>query len=125
MKIEKKSELSSYVMEEKGKFLVVSGVGLFNVEDAKNFINDFKEITKKLNTTTMELIINTFELKTSFQEVNSLIGEMTNLYRITPFAKKHMVMPVSKVTLMQIKRQDESGFLETLNFISDINELVK
>lgn len=125
MKIEKKSESSNYVMEEKGNFLIVSGAGLFNVEDANNFIKDFKEITSKLNTAKMELVINTFELKTSFQEVNSLIAEMTNLYRVTPFANKHMVMPVSKVTLMQIKRQDESGFLDTLNFILDVNEVVK
>ncbi|MDV4152536.1 hypothetical protein R0131_17040 [Clostridium sp. AL.422] len=125
MKIERKGELSSYSMEEKGNFFVVSGKGLFKAEDAKNYIKDFKDITRQLPTRTMELVINTFELKTSFQDVNELIGEMTELYRSTPFLKKHMVMPVAKTALMQIKRQDPTGFLDTLNFVSDLNELIK
>ena len=125
MRIEKKGDLSSYSIEKLGNYFVVSGKGLFKAEDARSFIDDFKEVTRQMPTRTMELIINTFELKTSFQEVNPLFAEMTAIYADTPFSKKHMVMPVSKTTLMQIKRQDKTGFLDTLNFVSDIKELIK
>ena len=125
MKIERKGKMASYTMEKVGNYLVVSGKGLFDTTDARNYIDDFKSITRQLPTRTMELIINTFELKTSFQDVNPLFAEMTSIYADTPFRAKHMVMPVAKTALMQIKRQDTSGFLNTLNFISDIKELIK
>ncbi|AOR24608.1 hypothetical protein [Clostridium taeniosporum] len=123
MKIQKKNNMSNYSMEVIGNKAILSSKGMFSKEDAENYIKDFVTFTRSNNTSSLILVIENAELKTSFPDVKPFYEKMSELYINSNFKKKYMLMPESAIAGMQIKKLDEKFFKE-IKMISNINEAI-
>lgn len=124
MNINKVKKTSKYSMEIKGKYLIVTGEGFFQLDDAIEFRRDFENLTRRVSTARLELIINTPNLKTCSPDLQPEIDRMARTYHKTTFSKKHMVLPNSSIAGLQLKRIDTTGLFKTMNFIDNINMVV-
>ncbi|NFA44619.1 hypothetical protein EXM65_19235 [Clostridium botulinum] len=123
MKIEKKNTMCSYTMDVIGNKAILSSKGMFSKEDAENYISDFITFTKSNNTSSLILVIENAELKTSFPDVKPFYDKMSDLYINSNFKKKYMLMPASAIAGMQIKKLDEKFFSE-IKVISSIDQAI-
>ncbi|NFI96142.1 hypothetical protein FC961_17565 [Clostridium botulinum] len=123
MRIEKKNTMSNYSMEIVGNKAILSSKGMFSKEDAENYINDFVTFTKSNSTSSLILVIENGELKTSFPDVKPFYDKMSDLYINSNYKKKYMLMPASAIAGMQIKKLDQKFFNE-IKVISSIDQAV-
>ena len=123
MKIEKKNNMCNYSMEVMGNKAILSSRGMFSKEDAETYISDFIDFTKSNNTSSLILVIENAELKTSFPDVKPFYDKMSELYIKSNFKKKYMLMPASAIAGMQIKKLDEKFFNE-IKVISSIDQAI-
>ena len=120
--VTKEERLAKYKMELKGDKLILTGEGLFNVEIARSYIDDLKKIITKVDTKNVILVVDTSKLKASGQDVNPLIEEVSNLYKVTAFKKKYLVMPSSCIAGMQLKRRSGDGVFDCFEIVESLEK---
>lgn len=104
------------------KILLIESRGMFSLEDAKNFMDEYKKTITKINPGDYVLIIDSKDIKTANQEVIPLLEDMIKLYVTTPFKKRITIVMDSAVALSQVKRVGKDDFTNNFIFVNSYEE---
>jgi len=86
------------------KILIIHTGGYFQEEEAKNFLNDYKNTVKSIVASDFTLALEGSELSTSKPDMVPVLENCMKMYRDTGFKNIISSEPNSSIAFMQIKR---------------------
>lgn len=107
------------------KLFHVKTEGFFTVEEAKEFIDDFKTKAKTIDPSQYTLLVDAKDQKTSNADVAPLLETAIGLYIQTPFKKRYSVVMNSSIAMQQIKRIANKEVIDSFSFFESEEEALR
>lgn len=114
-----------FKVDSSKKVFTIVGGGMFSLEDAQNFMAEYRANVAKINPQDYVLIVDAKDVKVNSPEVIPLLEEMIGLYASTPFKKKFSVVIESSIAQNQVKRVGKDTLTSTFIFVTSYEDALK
>ncbi|GAB6087877.1 hypothetical protein [Alkaliphilus crotonatoxidans] len=107
------------------KLMLIKSGGMFSLDDAKNFMAEYKKQVGQIDVKNYSLIIDAKDIKVNGPEIVPLLEEMIQLYASTPFKKRFSVIFESSIAQSQVKRVGKDNFTSAFTFVPSLEDALK
>jgi len=114
-----------FKVDSSKKIFLINGGGMFSLDDAKNFMAEYRLNVAKIDPKEYNLIVDAKDIKVNSPEIIPLLEEMIGLYTATPFKKKFSVIIESTIAQSQVKRVGKDELSAAFIFVPSCEEALK
>lgn len=106
------------------KLLSIVAEGMFNLEEAQTYMEDFKAKLSSINPSEYYFLADARKQTTSTPEVGAVLTEVLKIYKDAPFKKRYLVKLDSVIAMSQIKRLAGSDFDQKFSIVNTPEEVI-